>query len=527
MPDPRPDRQADGAPAEIASPDACDIVLATLNARWIHAAFGLRYLRANLGALRPRSTIVEMVAQASPLDVVERILAHRPRIVGFGVYIWNVTPLTAVVHALKRIAPDVVIVLGGPEVSHETEGQAIVDASDHVIRGEGDLAFARLCEDLLAGRPGHAKIIDAPPPDLAQVALPYEEYHATDIAHRVIYVEASRGCPFACEFCLSSLDERVRQVPLDAFLTSLARMLERGARNFKFVDRTFNLGLTTSLRILTFFLEHWREGLFLHFEMIPDRLPDALRAVIARFPAGAVQLEVGIQTFDDAVATRISRKQDNERAEANLHFLRTATGVHIHADLIVGLPGEDLATFGRGFDRLLALDPHEIQVGILKRLRGTPITRHDDAWRMRYGQEPPYEVLSTSCLDFATLQRLRRFARYFDLVRNNGNFVRTTPLLWREGSPFARFLAFSDWLHATTGAQHGIALHRLAELLFTYLVEVDAVPRELAGQALWDDFQATRPNDWPAFLRPFATETAAARPRAAGKAGARQARHLS
>ncbi len=502
-----------------------DIVLATLNARWIHAAFGLRYLRANLGDLRPRTALIELDAQTKTLDVVERILAERPRVVGLGVYIWNVAPLTAVVQAMKRVAPDVVVVLGGPEVSHETQGQAIVETADYVIRGEGDVAFGALCARLLEGQRPAAKIIDAPLPDLAHVVLPYDEYTDVDVAHRVVYVEASRGCPFSCEFCLSSLDERVRAFPLDAFLDALQRLLDRGVQHFKFVDRTFNLGMATSLRILTFFLERWREGLFLHFEMIPDRLPDVLRAVIARFPAGALQFEVGIQTFDEEVAVRISRKQDNDKAAHNLRFLRMETGVHVHADLIVGLPGEDLATFARGFDRLLALDPHEIQVGILKRLRGTPIVRHDQEWKMLYGEEPPYEVLSTSCLDFATLQRLRRFARFFDLLRNSGNFVQTAPLLWQDDSAFARFMAFSDWLYARTQAQHGIALHRLAELLFTYLIEVLAVPSDVVGRALWADFQRTRPNDWPAFLRPFAGDETTGRTRAPNAGGKRQARH--
>ena len=211
--------------------------------------------------------------------------------------------------------------------------------------------------------------------------------------------------------------------------------------------------------------------MFLHFELVPDRLPDGLRALLAQFAPGAVQLEVGIQSFDPEVAKRISRRQDVPRLEDNLRFLRASTGVHVHADLIVGLPGEDLETFGRGFDRLVALDPHEIQVGILKRLRGTPIIRHDAEWRMVYAQHAPYEILQTRVVTFADMQRMRRFARFWDLVKNSGRFTATTPLLWHKSSPFIAFLAFADWLWATTHATHGIALARLAELLVRYLVE--------------------------------------------------------
>ncbi|MFO1055269.1 MAG: DUF4080 domain-containing protein [Planctomycetota bacterium] len=501
-----------------------EILLATMNARWLHTAFGLRCLRANLGALRERSEILEGDIQQRPLDFVERVLAQRPRIVGLSVFVWNVAPLTSVVRILREVAPQVVVVLGGPEVSHETEGQEITALAHHVVRGEGDLAFRTLCETLLAGGTP-PRVIDAPPPDLAALDLPYDEYDATDVAHRVIYVEASRGCPFECEFCLSSLDERVRSFPLDAFLRSMQGLLDRGVQHFKFVDRTFNLGIATSLRILRFFRERLRDGLFLHFEMIPDRLPEALREEIALFPAGSLQFEVGIQTFDPAVAARISRRQDYDKLEDNLRFLRERTGVHVHADLIAGLPGEDLATFARGFDRLIALDPQEIQVGILKRLRGTPIGRHDAEWDVVWGQEPPYEILQSRCLSFDELQRLRRFARFFDLLRNSGSFRATMALLFRDGSPFATFLALSDWLFAQTRAAHGIALHRLAELVFEFLVTVRRLPATEVGTAMWSDFARTRPNDWPAFLRPYAAEEHAVRPRVIA-AAKRQSRHL-
>ena len=180
------------------------------------------------------------------------------------------------VAALKRVRPDLLIVLGGPEVSYETDGQEIVRLADYVITGEGDLAFAALCRRLLAGERPAEKVIAAPLPDFPQLALPYDLYTDSDLAHRVLYVEASRGCPFSCEFCLSSLDVPVRQVPLDRLLPALQRLLDRGARQFKFVDRTFNLDLRFSRALLEFFLARWQPGLFLHFEMIPDRLPEPL-----------------------------------------------------------------------------------------------------------------------------------------------------------------------------------------------------------------------------------------------------------
>jgi radical SAM superfamily enzyme YgiQ (UPF0313 family) len=506
-----------------------DIVLATLNAKYIHASFGLRYLLANLGELRARARIEEFVVEQRPLEVAEKLLAHQPTIIGLGVYIWNATVTTELVALLKKIRPEVIVVLGGPEVSYETEQQEIVRLADYTIAGEGDLAFAALCRELLAGRRPSPKIIAAPLPDFAQLALPYDEYTDDDIAHRLIYVEASRGCPFSCEFCLSSLDIPVRQAPLEPLLAALDRLLARGVQHFKFVDRTFNLNLATSRRILEFFLARLRPGLFLHFEMVPDRLPPELRELLARFPPGQMQLEVGIQTFNPEVAALISRRQNYAKLEDNLRYLRANTGAHLHADLIIGLPGESVESIAAGFDRLVALGPQEIQVGILKRLRGTPIVRHDAAWQMAYSPLPPYEILRNRLIDFPTMQRLRRFARYWDLIGNSGNFLETAPLIWAgRPSPFQAFLELSDWLYAQEGRQHALALMTLMDRVFAFLTEQLGQQPQFVAAALARDFQRSGRRELPPFLRPHVASESVVRadePARKSVATSRQDRH--
>jgi radical SAM superfamily enzyme YgiQ (UPF0313 family) len=533
-----------------------DIILTTLNAKYIHCAFGLRYLLANLGPLRSRAAIVEFDIHERPVDIAEALLAQNPKIIGLGVYIWNVAPATELVATLKRIRPEVAIILGGPEVSYEVEGQQIVQLADYVITGEADLKFGEVCGQLLTGERPTAKNIAAEPPDFAQLALPYDLYNGDDLANRIIYVEASRGCPFNCEFCLSSLDIPVRHAALPAFLAEMQKLLDRGARQFKFVDRTFNLNIPTSCAILEFILRRHQAGNFYHFEMIPDRLPVELRKLIVQYPAGALQFEVGIQTFNPEVAVRIQRRQDYQRLEDNFRFLCEQTGVHIHADLIFGLPGESLESFAGGFDRLVALGPQEIQVGILKRLRGIPIVRHDAEWQMIYNPHPPYEILQNKLIDFATTQRLRRFARYWNLVGNSGNFVETVPLIWSgfgvppsgeasdagrtastkpaeagtpNGSPFHAFMRLSDWLYARVGRTDSIALMRLMELLFEFLTsELKLNPTQTA-EVMQRDYLRGNRHDVPGFLKNhLQVDGTGARPRRAGFAAVkRQTRHLA
>ncbi|MCA9094327.1 MAG: DUF4080 domain-containing protein [Planctomycetaceae bacterium] len=504
-----------------------DILLATLNARYAHSSFGLRYLMANLGELESRAAMLEFDISRRSVDMLEAILQHSPRIVGLGVYIWNIEQTTKLVQDLKRVAPETIVILGGPEVSYECDDLEIAELADYIITGEADLSFAEVCSDLLADRKPLLKVIPARLPQFGELQFPYRLYTDRDLRQRVVYVEASRGCPFTCEFCLSALDIPVRQAELEPFLAEMEALLKRGLRQFKFVDRTFNLNLQVSRAILQFFLDRYEPGLFLHFEMIPDRLPDSLRDLIRRFPAGALQFEVGIQTFNDEVCELISRRQNVAKLEENLKFLRDETGVHVHADLIVGLPGEDLQSFGAGFDRLTALEPQEIQVGILKRLRGTPIVRHDAEWEMVYSPTAPYEILRTKLIDFGTMQRLRRFARYWDLVANSGNFLESTPLIWQHASPFDSFLQFSDWLYARTGATNGIALGHLAEHLFRFLMEERQLDEQVAANAIWSDYTRAGRSDRPAFLRPYALIAPA--PSRTGKplTPTRQARHLS
>jgi len=467
-----------------------DIALATINARYIHTAFGLRYLKANLQAYEENTCILEFTLEQRPIDIAEKILSLKPKIIGLGVYIWNIELSTQLVALLKKIAPDIPLVLGGPEVSYEQATQTICQLADYALSGAAEGDFFALCQSLLEDSP-----VAATAPrmlSLDEIKTPYYLYSDEDLAHRILYVEASRGCPFKCEFCLSALDKTAKPFALGRFLDEMESLYQRGARNFKFVDRTFNLSTRVSIPIMQFFLDkiaHADSGetIFVHFEVIPDRLPEALKKCIAQFPPGCLQFEVGVQTFNPQVQAIVQRKQDNHKTEQNLAWLCHQSPAHIHADLIFGLPGESLQSMADSFDRLVAIGPDEIQLGILKRLRGMPMAKKEAEFEMVFNPNPPYDILSTRDVDFPTMQKLRRLARYWDMVANSGRFKTSLTLILGD-TPFAQFMRLSEWLHTTTGQTHKISLKRLFDLLFAAMTEEFILDRETAKQALQQDY---------------------------------------
>lgn len=475
-----------------------NILLTTLNARYMNAAFGLRYLYANMGTLQNQTKIVEFTIQELPINITEQLLSHQPKVIGFSVYIWNVAEISKIIAMLKEIAPDIKIVLGGPEVSQHPDLPPMADLADYIVSGPGEKTFPELCHQILGNEMSLTKFIEGQAVSLDELALPYRYYSDEDIRNRLIYVEASRGCPFKCEFCLSALDKTAKPFALDFFLAEMDLLLKRGVRNFKFIDRTFNLKIATSLQILEFFLERMTDDLYLHFEVVPDHLPDKLKAMLARFPANSLQFEIGVQTFDPDIQNLISRKQNNDKTKENLRWLKQNTGAHLHTDLIFGLPSDSLDNFADSFDQLIALKPHEIQLGILKRLRGAPLNRHSEPYQLRYNPEAPYNILSTSKITFQQMQVVNRFARFWDMIGNSGRFSHTLPLILAD-QPFQRFMQLSEQLYQRAGSSWKIALKRQFELIFDILTEHFEQDITSVKSALAVDYERSQVKGLPAY----------------------------
>lgn len=465
------------------------IVLSTITARYSHTAFGLRYLYANLGKWKEYTCIKEFHLKQAPLLVAESILHEKPQIVGLSVYIWNVNEITEVVQIIKAVSPQTIIIIGGPEVSYEYENMPIFHTANYLVRGEGEHVFPKLVDSIINGNLPQQKVWEESINNLDTLILPYDEYTDEDIKHRIIYVESSRGCPFHCEFCLSAVQPGIRFFERQQILKEMEKLIQRGTKNFTFVDRTFNINEEHALEIIRFFLQHVTPGMRIHFEIVPDKLSEKILQEFKIFPADVLHLEIGLQTVNPETQTLISRRQNLTRTFEVLKFLKEETGAKIHADLVAGMPAETWDSFREGFNRLIEVAPQEIQLGILKQLRGTPISRHIEKYKLAFAPFPPYEILQTNTLCFEELQKLKRMARYLELYYNQGNFPQSLKLLWKSNmTPFDAFAMFSDYIWEKTGKTHELSLSTLATLLYNYLISVEKFSADEVKTAIQNDY---------------------------------------
>jgi radical SAM superfamily enzyme YgiQ (UPF0313 family) len=431
-------------------------------------------------------------------NIADDILSYNPKIVAIGVYIWNALDVQELIEIIKKVSPNTKIILGGPEVSYEPFR---IDTSwaDYIIQGEAEIQFYNLIKDILSNQNINQKIFPPQIPNIKEINLPYSYYNDDDIENRYIYVEASRGCPFECEFCLSSIDKKVRNFDIDKLIDEFNTLWDKGVRNFKFIDRTFNLNIKIATRILDFFLSK-DEKYMVHFEVIPDNFPQRLKEKLKLFPPATIQLEVGIQTLKQDIAYNIKRDLNIPKIKENIKFLEEQTNAHIHLDLIIGLPAESVESFGENLDYLTSLSNSEIQIGVLKKLSGTTLSRHDDNYGMIYSDKAPYDILCNNMIPFAKMQHMKRFARYWDLVYNSGNFTKTFALLTQDKSVYKVFDSFTSWLYTQTYSTWKISLDRLAKFLFDFIDTQLGVSKDIIANSLVDDILKVGGRRLPKFL---------------------------
>lgn len=508
------------------------ILLAALNAKYVHSNLALRYLyetgrRAGLSA--DQLTLQEFTINNEAGYIYGEILRGGCDLVCFSCYIWNIRQIRELASDLKKARPDLVILLGGPEVSYEsaaflTENPYV----DGILRGEGEAAFGQLCQRLLAGvaaspddgsEPGAAGLLikgclpglsslvwrdgvlirdNGPGETQEMAAVPFPYFHLPPAADKVVYYEASRGCPYRCSYCLSSLEKTIRPLPLDRTLSELSWFLERQVRQVKFIDRTFNFDRERAKAIWQFLMDHDNGITNFHFEICAELLDDSCLAVIAAARQGLFQFEIGIQSCNGQTLEMVDRSGDVNRVLENVRKLVKLGNSHIHTDLIAGLPYEDYESFGRSFDMVYALGAENLQLGFLKLLKGTKIRRQAEKYGYIWRDYAPYQVIATRWLTALELEQLSRIETVLELYHNKGGFSRTLALLIGEafgGSAFGFYEALGEFFYES-GFQH--RSHRKEDLYRILLLFAESLTpedpdvwKERARHPLMEDLEET------------------------------------
>ena len=421
------------------------IGLITLNAKFIHSSLSLRYLRnASRNAGYQNVWIREFVINQPIWKIASEIQKLKPEVLGVGIYIWNRSESLELIERLQKQIPLLKIVVGGPEVSFEKENSLPYP----VISGEGEKKWLEFLE--LTGKK------ETPTQevltrwrtfgtDLPELISPYLKEDFPHLKNRIVYFETSRGCPYLCSFCLSALDKTVRYFDEASIQSQVQELISAGIKKIKFVDRTFNLK-PGRMKDLMQWLTQFKGNEF-HFEVVGDILTADILGFLATVPPGMFQFEIGIQTTTESVQETIQRKQNNEKLFSTIRQLVKQDRIHFHCDLIFGLPGETLEDIWKSFSRVMALRPHELQLGFLKFLPGAPINELLEKEQYRYNSTPPYELISHKNLSAEEVLYLKHFEDIFDRYYNSKRFRFSINYLLEKMNPtslFSRLLEYHD-----------------------------------------------------------------------------------
>ena len=477
-----------------------NVVLSTLNSKFIHSSLALRYLKAYGEAHGQAYDIVEYTINMPVLHILSDITEHDIDVLGFACYIWNIEMTLHVVDMVKAVRPDIKIVLGGPEVSFTAdELLERYPNIDYIVQGEGEEAFHALVTALQLGNDGLNPVIPGvrgrrngsilgsaeavEVRDLSTIPFPYTEEDMDDLEHKIIYYESSRGCPFSCQYCLSGNKNTVRFFPQERTLEELQWFIDHGVKQVKFVDRTFNCAPHHHRPLMEFMRDSDTDMNF-HLEMEPELMTEWETNILCETPPGRIQIEVGVQSTHKKTLDAINRYNDWPYIQKSIRPIIQAGRTHVHMDLIVGLPHEDFNRFGQSFNDLFSLQPHALQIGFLKLLKGSGVRRMRE---YKYVADPlaPYEVLSTHVLPYDDVRFLKYLEDVFERFYNSERF-RTTfgyigqQLIHGETDAFTYFCDMTRaWLKE---GNHKVNLKDIDQIEFLYrffLAKGDTIAAEL------------------------------------------------
>ena len=435
------------------------VVLSAINSKYIHTGLGLRYVGEYAKAQGHEVTLIEETINTPILAVLEKIMAVPAQVYGFSVHIWNKQFVFKLIRMLRKLRPEAAIVIGGPEVAFDAERIFTeLPQADYIVQGEGELVFSELLEYLAGGGAvpqhiayregeqvnlnGGITVID----DMSLLPFPYPDLERMLAEHKIVYYECTRGCPFNCAYCLSGISRSVRKRPLELVLRDLDRFIAAGVPLVKFVDRTYNLDEKYFLPMMEHLAQADTNATF-HFEIKADILSEHVMDFLATVPKGRFQLEIGIQSTHQPTLKAINRQDNWEKLSANVKRLLSFGNMHIHVDLIAGLPYEDLPTFAKSFDDVYGLGADMLQLGFLKVLPGTQMRRETEQHDLRYMDEPPYEILATKYMPYEDMLYLKHLDNILDQTANSGGFKYTLRALLRASgmTAFAFYRKLTQW----------------------------------------------------------------------------------
>lgn len=435
------------------------VVLSAINSKYIHTGLGLRYVGEYAKAQGHEVTLIEETINTPILAVLEKIMAVPAQVYGFSVHIWNKQFVFKLIRMLRKLRPEAAIVIGGPEVAFDAERIFTeLPQADYIVQGEGELVFSELLEYLAGGGAvpqhiayregeqvnlnGGITVID----DMSLLPFPYPDLERMLAEHKIVYYECTRGCPFNCAYCLSGISRSVRKRPLELVLRDLDRFIAAGVPLVKFVDRTYNLDEKYFLPMMQHLAQADTNATF-HFEIKADILSEHVMDFLATVPKGRFQLEIGIQSTHQPTLKAINRQDNWEKLSANVKRLLSFGNMHIHVDLIAGLPYEDLPTFAKSFDDVYGLGADMLQLGFLKVLPGTQMRFETEQHDLRYMDEPPYEILATKYMPYEDMLYLKHLDNILDQTANSGGFKYTLRALLRASgmTAFAFYRKLTQW----------------------------------------------------------------------------------
>lgn len=498
-------------------------LLVTLDSKFIHANLAVRYLKKfyeNSAHNNFDIEIKEFTINQKQEYILNEIFSARADLVCFSTYVWNIECIKELSYIIKEAKKDIKILCGGPEVSFEIE-KFMKDAFfiDFVIFGEGELTFREFLNEYMEEQPDfnrikglafrdstdNGKIVINKQRELVLnldiLSYPYEE--SDNFEDKIIYYESSRGCPFSCSFCMSSIEKKTRTFSMDRVKRDLSMLLNTKARQIKFVDRTFNADYKRSMEIMDFIVEHNKNNMTIHFEITADIINDEFLNYVNNLPVNMFQFEIGVQTLNELTLYEINRHMNIEKLDRVVERIINGKNIHVHLDLIAGLPYEDYNSFKKSFDGIHKLHCEKIQLGFLKVLKGTKIYEDIEKHEIKYRRISPYEVISTKYISAEELLKLKNIEEIVDKYYNEKYFEKSLEYIFKNifnESAFEFYEDFSAYWQCNDLYKMSYSRKKLYRILFDYIKCNNKLTEEFVSCLRYDYVFNNQFEELPDFL---------------------------